>query len=143
VSHERERPDASTDGWVSLGGVEASPLKSAVAPERMGASRSSEWGGALGRRENPEYQTITPSTPEPEHPVAAQGGHPAERQGAPVRSGAPTEIGARLMRSGARDANLPVHVRKQSFRQNHRTVGLLMVLEERNENPWAGDGRVV
>jgi len=49
----------------------------------MGASRSSEWGalGTLGRLKNPEYQT-TPQAPQnPRTPVAAQGGHPAERQG--------------------------------------------------------------
>jgi hypothetical protein len=91
---------------VSVSGDQAIVDVPPAAPERMGASRSSEWGGALGRRENPEYQTITPSTPEPEHPVAAQGGHPAERQGAPVRSGAPTEIRVaqtpeRHVRSGA------------------------------------------
>ena len=76
------------------------PTKRAVAPERMGASRSSEWGGALGRSENPENQPSARSTPE-QHPRTQE---PRLRhrevtqpngRDAPVRSGAAAAIEAR------------------------------------------------
>jgi hypothetical protein len=43
----------------------------------------------------------------------------------------------------ALDASFPVHVRHERFREKHRAVRLLMILEQRNEDAWARHRRVV
>src|SRR5580658_2170975 len=104
---------ARADG--RLGGLEHSPPTPTVAPERMGASRSSEWGGALGRSENPENQPSPPKHPRtapqnPRTPIAAQGGHPAERRAHPS---APARLPTRLPRRGSRSPHQPSETQSQ------------------------------